>query len=127
MAHFDSVDDYLATFPDDVRAILVRVREAMRRGAPDCEEKIRYDMPALIFAGRYGIHFAGWKKHVGLYPVGRLDADLEAQVAPYRAAKDTVQFFYAKQVFYDLIERLTRALAAQHPQAASENRRPADG
>ena len=78
------------------------------------EEKIRYGMPAVMFADRYGIHFAGWKKHVGLYPVGELDPDLEAEIAPHRATKDTVQFFYEDPVPYDLIERVARALAAGH-------------
>ena len=78
------------------------------------EEKIRYGMPAVMFADRYGIHFAGCKKHVGLYPVGELDPDLEAEVAPHRAKKDTVHFFYADGVPYDLIERIARALAARH-------------
>ena len=106
---------YLAAAPDEVRPVLQQVYEAMRRGAPEATETVRYAMPALMFADRYGLHFAGWKKHVGLYPVARLDDELEPLVAPYRTAKDTVRFFYAQPVPYDLIERLTRALAALHP------------
>ncbi|GAA2470662.1 hypothetical protein GCM10009858_04950 [Terrabacter carboxydivorans] len=94
--------------------MLEQVRAALLRGVPGGEEKIRYGMPAVMFADRYGIHFAGWKKHVGLYPVGALDPDLEAEVAPHRATKDTVQFFYADGVPYDLVERIARALAARH-------------
>src|SRR6188472_1610692 len=104
MATFTSIDDYVASFPDGPREILERVRDAVRRGAPGSEEKIRYGMPALMFRDRYGLHFAGWKKHVGLYPVAVLDGELEELVAPHRAAKDTVQFFYAEPVPYDLIE-----------------------
>ena len=72
MATFTSIDDYVASFPDGPREILEQVRDAMRRGAPGSEEKIRYGMPALMFRDRYGLHFAGWKKHVGLYPVAGL-------------------------------------------------------
>ena len=109
-----TIDEYVATFPDDVRPVLEQVRDALRRALPGAEEKIRYGMPAMMFAERYGIHFAGWKKHVGLYPVGVLDPELEAEVAPYRAKKDTVQFFYAQRVPYDLVERIAHALAARH-------------
>ena len=109
-----SVDAYVQGFPDEPRAVLEQVRAALRRAVPDGEEKIRYGMPAIMFADRYGLHFAGWKKHVGLYPVGELDPDLEAEVAPHRAKKDTVQFFYKDPVPYDLIERIARALAARH-------------
>lgn len=109
-----SVTAYLQGFPEGQREVLEQVRAALLRAVPDGEEKIRYGMPAVMFARRYGIHFAGWKKHVGLYPVGELDPDLEAEVAPHRSTKDTVQFFYADGVPYDLIERIARALAARH-------------
>lgn len=109
-----TVDEYVAGFPDEARAVLKQVCTALRAALPGAEEKIRYGMPALMFEDRYGIHFAGWKKHVGLYPVGELDPELEAEVAPYRATKDTVQFFYAKPVPYDLIGRVASALAARH-------------
>lgn len=109
-----TVDDYVDTFPDDVRAVLAEVAAAIRRALPGAEEKIRYSMPAFVFRDRYGLHFAGWKKHVGLYPVGPLPPDLEAEVAPYRSSKDTVQFLYRDGVPYDLVERVAAALAAQH-------------
>ena len=114
MAAPTTVTAYIQGFPDGQREVLEQVRAALRRAVPGGEEKIRYGMPAVMFTDRYGIHFAGWKKHVGLYPVGELDPDLEAEVAPHRAKKDTVQFFYADGVPYDLIERIARALAARH-------------
>ncbi len=114
MATPPDVDTYIAGFPDDVRPVLEGVREAMHRAVPGAEETIRYGMPALMFADRYGIHFAGWKHHVGIYPVPRLDPELEAQVAPLRSAKDSVHLRYADPVPYDLVERMTRAVSAQH-------------
>ena len=65
-----SVDDYLAGFPDEVRARLTRVRTILLEAMPGAEERIRYGLPAVMLAGRYGLHFAGWKRHVGLYPAG---------------------------------------------------------
>ncbi|MGO4603921.1 iron chaperone [Terrabacter sp. 2YAF2] len=109
-----TVDAYVKGFPDGQREVLEQVRAALRRAVPGGEEKIRYGIPAVMFTDRYGIHFAGWKKHVGLYPVGELDPDLEAEVGPHRAKKDTVQFFYVDGVPFDLIERIARALAARH-------------
>ncbi|WP_256793042.1 iron chaperone [Terrabacter sp. Ter38] len=109
-----TVDAYVQGFPDGPRQVLEQVAAALRRAVPGGEEKIRYGMPAIMFSDRYGIHFAGWKKHVGLYPVGELEPDLEAEVASHRAKKDTVQFFYQDPVPYDLIERVARALAARH-------------
>lgn len=105
-------EDYIAGFTPEVQDILNRVREAIRSQVPGATEKIRYGMPAVMLGGRYALHFAGWKKHVGLYPVPVLDDTLEAELAPYRAAKDSVNFVYAKPIPYDLIERVTAAIVA---------------
>lgn len=105
-----SVDEYIAGFPDEVRPLLTQVREAIRSEVPEPEEKIRYGIPAVMLGGRYAVHFAGWKKHIGLYPVPALDPPLEAEIAPFRAAKDSVNFPYSKPIPYDLISRVTAAI-----------------
>ncbi len=111
-----SVDDYLAGLPDDARAVVAGVCDAVRRGIPGAEERVRYGMPAFMYPGagsRYALHVGGWKKHVGIYPVGELPAELEAQVAPYRSKKDSVTFQYRDGVPFELIERVAAALAAR--------------
>lgn len=106
----ETVDDYVASFPPQVREVLERVRAAIHAGVPGGEEKVRYGMGAVMLGGRYAIHFAGWKRHVGLYPVPAFDGPLEAEVAPHRSKKDTVNFPYAKPVPYDLITRMSREI-----------------
>lgn len=110
----NATDEYIATFPDDVRPILAEVAAALRRALPGAEERIRYGMPAFMLGGRYALHFAGWKHHVGLYPVATLDPELEAEVAPHRSAKDTVKLLYRDPVPTDLIERIATALRSRH-------------
>jgi uncharacterized protein YdhG (YjbR/CyaY superfamily) len=108
------VDEYLAAFDPEVRAILQSVRDAIHAGVPDGEERIRYGMAAVMLGGRYAIHFAGWKRHVGLYPP-QLDGELEAEVAPYRSKKDTVNFPYVRPVPYDLIRRIATEIVRRRP------------
>lgn len=110
----ETIDAYVASFPDDVRPVLERIAAVLREALPDAEERIRYGMPAFMVEGRYGLHFAGWKHHVGIYPVATLAPDLEAEVAPFRTAKDTVRLVYRDPVPYDLVGRIARALAEQH-------------
>ncbi|EAU67105.1 conserved hypothetical protein [Stigmatella aurantiaca DW4/3-1] len=113
-----TVDAYIAAFPSDVQEILQRVRRAIGDAVPGGEEKIRYGMPAVMLGGRYALHFAGWKKHLGLYPVPALDDELEREIAPYRAAKDSVNFPYTKPIPYSLIERVARSLVARRQTAS---------
>ena len=112
-----TVDEYLATFPDGVRDVLERVRAAIHAGVPDGEEKMRYGIAAVMLGGRYAIHFAGWKHHVGLYPVPRFDGPLEDEVAPFRAKTDSVNFPYASPVPYDLITRVSAGIVQQRREA----------
>jgi uncharacterized protein YdhG (YjbR/CyaY superfamily) len=105
-----TVDEYLATLPDDVRPLVEAVRRAIRSALPTGEERVRYGMPAVMLDDRHALHYAGWKKHVGLYPIPVFEDGLEAEIAPYRTHKDTVRFFYAEPIPYDLIERVVVAL-----------------
>jgi uncharacterized protein YdhG (YjbR/CyaY superfamily) len=109
-----TIDAYLAERPDDVRPLLEEVLATFRRALPGAEERVRYEMPAFLLGDRYALYFAGWKRHVGIYPVAPLPPDLEAEVAPYRAKKDTVQFTYQAGIPHALLERILRALRAQH-------------
>lgn len=111
MASPASVDEYIAGFAPDQGAILQHIREAIHRGVPGADEKIRYGMPSVMLGGRYAIHFAGWKKHIGLYPVPHFDDPLETEVAPHRSEKDSVTFPWADPVPVDLIERMSAAIA----------------
>lgn len=88
---FETVDDYIASFPAATQPVLSDVRRAILETAPEAREKISYGMATYTIGGKPLIYFAGWKQHIGIYPVPRGDASFEAEVAPYRGAKDTVR------------------------------------
>jgi uncharacterized protein YdhG (YjbR/CyaY superfamily) len=121
-----TVDEYIAGFPPEVSARLIRVRAeivdavtAASGTAP--EEKMRYGIAAVMLGGRYALHFAGWKKHIGLYPVPPLPGPLEAEIAPYRAEKDSVVFPHAKPMPDELIGRVARAIADERVRQAAND------
>ncbi len=105
-ATFPSVDDYVASLPEDVRPVMDRIRGLIRSVVPDVGETISYNMPTFVLDGLPLVHVAAWKKHIGLYPLPAMDDELAAAVAPYRAAKDTMQLTYARPIPYDLVERV---------------------
>lgn len=111
-----SVAEYIAGFPPEVAERLQRIRAvivAEVRGPSEVaapEEKIRHGIAAVMLGGRYALHYAGWKNHLGLYPVASLDEPLETELAPFRTAKDTVVFLHTKPIPYDLISRGARTI-----------------
>ena len=103
---FKTIDEYIKTFPEDVQAILQKVRQTIRRAAPQAEEAISYQMPTFKLKGRNLVHFAGYKNHVGFYPVpSGIDA-FEKELSPYKQGKGSVQFPLDRPVPYDLVRKI---------------------
>lgn len=118
---FKSVDDYLASQPENVRGILERVRGIIRGALPGAAEVISYQIPTYKLDGKAVIYFAGWKEHYSLYPVNdRVKAAFEGEIAQYKLGKGTIRFPLFDPIPAKLIERIARFLAEE----ASETGRP---
>jgi uncharacterized protein YdhG (YjbR/CyaY superfamily) len=116
---FATVDEYVASLPEDARAVMDEVRRVVHRVVPDVGETISYQMPTFTLEGRPLVHVAAWKKHLGLYPLPPMDGELAAAVEPYRRAKDAMQLRYDRPVPYDLVEQVVAALLARRRLAGS--------
>ena len=89
----NSVDEYIASKPETVQAVLRRVRAAIRKAVPEAEEVISYKIPTYKLLGRPVLYLAGWKQHYSLYPSGeRLVAAFQDDLAPYDSDKGTIRF-----------------------------------
>jgi uncharacterized protein YdhG (YjbR/CyaY superfamily) len=112
----ETVDEYLAGFDPEVRERLELVRSTLHAAVPGLTDGIRYQIPYVGLDGTYLVHYAGWKHHIGLYPVPVFsgdDAPLEAELAPLRSSKDTIKLLHRVPVPTELIARLARALVAE--------------
>jgi uncharacterized protein YdhG (YjbR/CyaY superfamily) len=109
-----TVDEYIAGFPVEVAARLEEVRQIIRSVVPDVGERISYRMPTFILAGRPLVHVAGWKNHIGLYPLPPMDGDLAEAVAPYRSAKDAMHLPHAAHLPREPVARVIALLVDRH-------------
>jgi uncharacterized protein YdhG (YjbR/CyaY superfamily) len=120
-ADFKSVDEYIARHPDEVQAILQRVRSTIRKAVPGAQEGISYQIPTYKLHGGYVVYFAGWKQHYSIYPApARLVAALKADLAPYKLSKGTIRFPLSQPVPAKLIARIAKFRAneaAEHARA----------
>ena len=103
----NSVDAYIAAFPEEVQAILQRIRSTVRKAAPGAEERISYRMPAFFQDGVL-IYFAAFKNHIGVFPPTS-DAALIKAAAKYAGPKGNLQFPYSQPIPYPLIRKLVKA------------------
>jgi uncharacterized protein YdhG (YjbR/CyaY superfamily) len=111
---FKSVDEYIASYPKDMQAVLRLVRRTIRKAVPAAEERISYQMPA--YGSRSGpvIAFAGWKTHYSLYgATGHVVAAFKEDLAPYKVSKGTIRFLLSEAVPVKLIARIAQFRANQ--------------
>ena len=101
-----TIDEYIAGFPPDVRQILERVRATIRKAAPDAQETIKYQMPTFTLNGNL-VYFAGFKNHIGFYPIPTGIEEFKKELSGYRQGKGSVQFPLDKPIPYELIGRIT--------------------
>ncbi len=100
-----TIDEYIAGFPPDVRQILEQVRRAIREAAPDAQEAIKYRMPTFVLNGNL-VHFAAYKNHIGFYPTPTGIAAFRKELALYKSAKGSVQFPLDQPMPLKLIRRI---------------------
>jgi uncharacterized protein YdhG (YjbR/CyaY superfamily) len=100
-----TIDAYIAARPEEVRPLLNQVRKTIRAAIPDAEERISWGMPTF-WHKRNIIHFAAFKKHIGLYPGEAAMAHFKDKLADYRTSKGAVQFPYQKPLPLSLIAEM---------------------
>ena len=109
-----TVDEYIASQPEAVQAILGRVRTAVRKALPEAEERISYKMPSYKLHDAVVIYFAAWKKHYSLYLASEgVVSAFKDELAPYAVRKGTVSFPLSKPVPAKLIERIAKFRAKE--------------
>jgi uncharacterized protein YdhG (YjbR/CyaY superfamily) len=111
---FKSVDEYIASQPEDVQGILRSVRSTIRKAVPRAEEVISYKIPTYKLHGRAVLYFAGWKRHFSLYPATEpIVAAFKVELAPYEVNKGTIRFPLSQSVPVKLIGRIAKFRAKE--------------
>ncbi len=112
MTRFATIDDYLASLPQDSRKIIEEIRRIVKGRVPAAVETISYDLPAFKL-DKVFIYFAAFKEHIGIYPPVKGDAALQKELRPYRGEKNNLKFPQDKPMPYELIGRVATALSRE--------------
>ena len=110
-----SVDAYLATLPEDRRAVLEGLRETIRAAAPEATETIAYGMPAFrSHGGQFLVSYAAYKAHSSLFPAsGAAIEALGDELKPYLAGRGTLRFPVGARIPAALVTRVVRIRLAE--------------
>lgn len=109
-------DAYIASAPEPLRPLLVRLREQLASTLPDADEIIAYKMPGFSIGKSIIAGYAAFSKQCGLYvSKGAIESHAEdIAAAGLKASKTGVTFSPAKPIPDELVEGL--ALASRKDQ-----------
>jgi uncharacterized protein YdhG (YjbR/CyaY superfamily) len=110
---FESIDEYILTFPPEIQEILRMLRKVIQESVPDAKEKKSYQMPTFELYGNL-VHFAAYKNHIGFYPTPRGIDAFKKELSEYKGAKGFVQFPIDKPLPYELISRIVKFRAVEN-------------
>ncbi len=103
---FKSIDEYINSFPSDIKLILNEVRSTIRETAPKAVESITYKMPTYKINGKPLVYFAAFRNHIGLYATPTGNSQFSVELANYKHGKGSIQFPLNKPIPFDLIRRI---------------------
>lgn len=107
MIKHKSVDEYIESFPGNIRILLNQMRQTIKASAPQAEESISYGMPAYKIDKKPLVYFAGFEKHIGFYATPTGHVRFASELSKYRQGKGSVQFPVDGPLPLDLVARIT--------------------
>src|SRR5690606_35123873 len=110
------IDEYIAGFPEEIKAVLRQIRATVKQAAPEAQESISYGMPAYKLNGKPLVYFAGYKNHIGFYATPTGHSEFAEELSKYKQGKGSVQFPLDEAMPLELITKIVRFRATENNQ-----------
>jgi uncharacterized protein YdhG (YjbR/CyaY superfamily) len=119
--NFQTIDEYIKTFPRGIQKILEAVRKTIKESAPDAEETISYQIPTFKLNGNL-VHFAAFKNHIGFYPTPSGQKAFQKELSVYKSGKGSIQFPIDKPIPLSLIKKIVKHRVKENSTKITKNR-----
>lgn len=108
-SNFQSIDEYLSTFPEEIKRRLEEIRSLIKNNVPEESiESISYQIPCFKLNGKFIIYFAGYKNHTSIYPIPPAPDSFTKKLEPFIKGKGTLQFPNDKELPIDIIKEVIK-------------------
>lgn len=102
-----TTDEYIATFSDEQKAWLTKLRRIIKRELKDAEEVLKWGSPAFLDkSGMILVIFSGHKDHINLVVTPTTKEAFSDRLTDYVTGKGSVQLSYKKALPVQLIQDL---------------------
>jgi uncharacterized protein YdhG (YjbR/CyaY superfamily) len=105
--HYETIDEYIATFPQNIQNILQELRKTIRNSAPEAKEAISYQIPTYKLNGNL-VHFAAFTNHISFFPTSSGISKFKKELSRYEISKGTVRFPINEPIPFDLIAKIVK-------------------
>lgn len=104
---YQSIDEYIATFPGDVQKTLEAIRETIHQAVPEAKEVISYQIPCFNLNGPI-LYFSGYKSHVGIAAPPPTMEVFKSDLTSYKSSVSTFQVPHGQPLPKDLITKMAQ-------------------
>ena len=110
---FQTIDEYISCQESTHQPLLIKLRETIRKAAPNAEEVISYNMPAFKFHGIL-VYFAAHEKHIGFYAMKAVMTVFKDKLEHYRSGEATIRFGLDKPIPVKLVTAIVKYRANEN-------------
>lgn len=121
---YETVEQYFASFPEDIQKGLASIRDAIKQSVPEAEEALSYQLPAFKYHGML-IYYSAYKNHysISFPPPFKVFEVFKEQLTPYEMSKTTVQFPMDKPLPLDLIGEMAQYRANENVETEKKKKK----
>jgi uncharacterized protein YdhG (YjbR/CyaY superfamily) len=101
-----NIDEYIQSFPKNIKDRLISMRKHILKVAPKAEESLKWGMPAFSY-DRILVTFKAFKNHIGFYPTPSALKAFRKKLSDYKTGEGSIQFPHDKPLPLKLIEDMT--------------------
>ncbi|MEN9742334.1 MAG: hypothetical protein RLZZ65_139 [Bacteroidota bacterium] len=106
------IQKHIAQFPEHIQEKLKALHAFIEAEVPGLTQKMAYGIPTFQRNGKNFIHYAGYSKHIGLYPGAKGIAAFVAEFEKrgYKYSKGAVQFPLQAPLPFELVAQMIQYL-----------------
>lgn len=102
---YQSIDEYIATFPEDVQKTLEAYRQVIHEAVPEAKETISYQIPCFKLNGPI-LYFSAFKNHIAVLAPPPTVEVFKHELVGYKTSVSAVHIPYGEPIPKDLIVKM---------------------
>ena len=105
MQKHSTVDEYINSFQEPKKSLLVEIRKKLKEWVPEAEEVFSFRLPAYKLNGIL-VYFGAFKDHIGFFPTGSGITKFENELKRYETSKGTLRLPIDKPLPFELLKKI---------------------